>query len=264
MIQSTASRPLHVTRLRFAIIGLLGILAGCGPRGGTDVGNGIEKKPLNVALEVARFDASLPTTLKSLNLESGVSIEQLYLAIGQVRLAPSSSCDNDDNIDLDGPFVVDLTGTGILGETPSFDAIAGTFCKLRVGYLRLDPASAPNNTPPEILNRSIFVHGTRTDGTPFTIISRRNDIFELHSKSQNGFSLPRGKNLLFLAYDIGTWIEAVDLDEFETDTIIIDEQTNDDSLEDFEEAVAASARLFHDADENGVLDASEQLTALAD
>ena len=229
---------------------------GCGPQSGTAVGNG-----KTVSLNLSGYEKTGATT-QALTLASGIEIEAVYMAIDRVRLVPGEDCDGDDEIDLDGPFVAELTEGGIIGDVPSFATDEAAFCSVRVGYHRVEADKAPAGTPAEMIDLSLHVRGTLTDGTGFTVSSQRNDRFELDAR-EGTFALPAGGNLLFLAYEIGSWIDALGLSTLGPGPIVIDEDENSDALKAFEDAVEASALLFRDDDDDGQLGPDERVAPLA-
>ena len=244
------------------VCGAFGLaLVGCGPQGGTDVGNGFT----TVELELAAVTKP-KTTAQAITLEDGVVIQHIYFVIAEISLErrEGGECEDSGEVDLHGPFVADLTGAGIIGGAPSFPKVGDAFCELKVGYHRLEADDAPAGAPVEALDRSVFVTGQRADGTPFTIASRRDDEMELTAGPKGSFSLAKGLNRLFLAFELQSWISAVDLNSLGDKPIVIDNSNNADRLLLFEKAVEQSARLFRDDDGDGVLDLNEQETALAE
>lgn len=63
-----------------------------------------------------------------------------------------------------------------------------------------------------------------------------------------------------VAYQLGGWIDTLDLDSLAGPSIVIDEDQNDDRLDAFEEAVKLSAELYDD-DDDGAIDAGDDLLA---
>jgi hypothetical protein len=227
------------------------LVAGCGPQGGTDVGNG-----RTVKLELRGYEQPPLTGAQSITTQDGVFIEAVWVAIDRIRFVPAANCEEaETEIDIDGPFVADLVGQGVIGGGPMFAVGSDTFCELKVGFHTLD--TAVSGAPAELADRSIFVRGQRADGESFTVQSRLNERLELESKDATGFALPAGANPLLLAYEVGSWVQALDLDSLGVGPIVIDEDNNSDRLEPFEDAVKDSMRLFRDGDGDGDLDPLE-------
>jgi hypothetical protein len=231
----------------------IALLGGCGPQGGTDVGNG-----RTVKLQLQAYEDPAFTSAQSITTASGVRIDAAWIAVDRLRFVPATDCEEaTTEIDVEGPFVADLVGIGVLGGGPRFDVVSDTFCELRVGFHKLEPGTEPMGSPPALSDHSIVVEGVRTDGADFTVISDLNERIELESADEAGFTLPPGESPLFLAYEIASWVDALGLDALGAGPIIVDESTNADRLEPFEDAVKESARLFRDADEDGALEADE-------
>lgn len=85
------------------------------------------------------------------------------------------------------------------------------------------------------------------------------------------FTLEEGDAALVLAFDLGAWVEALDLASLTAGTdgsIMVAKDTGDDAiekaLERFEEAVKESARLVRDGDGDAELDDDEEDEPIAD
>src|SRR5690606_14105097 len=87
------ARELHTagemkrTTLLAAIAAALG---GCGPTGGTDVGNG-----RSISFRLQGYEAAPPAGAKSLELSTGVTLDEAWVAVDRIRLEPLSTCDTD-------------------------------------------------------------------------------------------------------------------------------------------------------------------------
>lgn len=240
----------------------LSLAAACsGPSVGTDVGNGRSV----VELQSVGFEAKLVTT-RSLTLGSGTRIDRALVAIERVRLSPGTNCEEGptSEIDAEGPFVSDLVGVGFLATPPRFEVDAGSYCALELAFHKLD-AVGTTGAPAELVGLSMLVRGVRADGVAFEIRSERGEEFELGAKS-GAFALGEGVQPLILAYELSSWIDAVELDTLTGDPIVVSPSENADRLDAFEKAVEESARLFEDRDRDGELgdDEASDDDALAD
>lgn len=228
-----------------------GFLVGCGggPKSGTDVGNGRE-----IRLQIRAYEEA---TQRSTTLQDGARVDELWMVVGRIRMTPGADCDSDDDkVDIEGPVVVDL-----LGETaPSMPLLigseSGSFCQLRVAFEKATAEELPAGAPAGLAEQSVVMRGVRADGTPFEVISDVNDEYSLEAKDGT-FELPVGGNPLFLAYELGAWMTALDLDNLTGDPILVSKDENSGNLSDFEDAVKGSAKLLRDGDEDGELDADE-------
>lgn len=223
----------------------------CGPKAGTDVGNGA-----SVSLDLRAYQAPPSAKPQSLTLADGVRIDELWMVVDQIRLRPGSSCSgNDSDVDVEGPLVADLLEGGVLGGPAAFPVQAGPFCELRVGFHKLEGAP-PVGAPADLQGRSLLIRGARADGVPFLVQSELGDRFELKAKG-GAFSLPEGRSPLFLAYELDAWMSALDLASIPGASVVVSKDENKDRLDAFELAVKQSARLFRDQDDDGALSPAE-------
>lgn len=223
----------------------------CGPKAGTDVGNGA-----SVSLDLRAYQAPPSAKPQSLTLADGVRIDELWMVVDQIRLRPGSSCSgNDSDVDVEGPLVADLLEGGVLGGPAAFPVQAGPFCELRVGFHKLEGAP-PVGAPADLQGRSLLIRGARADGVPFLVQSELGDRFELKAKG-GAFSLPEGRSPLFLAYELDAWMSALDLASIPGASVVVSKDENKDRLDAFELAVKQSARLFRDQNDDGALSPAE-------
>lgn len=253
---------------RLAVVACAGVFGlstiACGPEAGTAVGNG-----RSVSFELQGYEPTSLTDTQSITLPSGTRIDTLFMVVERLRLRPGTECEDgddesdDDESDVDGPLVADLLEGGVLGGAPSFTTEQGAFCRFRLTFHKLDISEAPAGTPPELSDLSIRMTGARSDDTSFTVESDFGDTFELDAKD-GSFSLPPGDHPLLLGYELSSWITALDLDGLSADPIVISDDENKDRLDNFEDAVKASARLFRDDNGDGKLSLSESGNALTE
>lgn len=202
----------------------------------------------------------LPTQkAQSLTLGDGARVDGLWVVLDRVRMVPGASCAEDSDsqhIDIPGPLVADLVAGGLAAGPVAFPIAQGAFCKLKVGLHKLDGGESPTGAPPDLAGLSILMKGARQDGVAFTVRSQLSDELDLAAK-QGSFSLPAGRSPLFLAYEIGSWMTALELDQLQGPDIVVDEQNNGESLKNFQESVKSSARLFRDKNDDGDLSETE-------
>jgi len=236
-----------------ASLTMLVAAVGCGPQGGTDVGNG-----RTVKLQLNAYEDPALTEAQSITTSGGVRIDAAWVAVDRVRFVPSSNCEEaETEIDIEGPLVADLVGVGVLGGPPQFPVTSDAFCSLRLGFHELESGMEPMGSPPELVGRSIRVEGERADGATFVVTSKLSDRVELEARDGVPFTLPAGDNALFVAFEIGSWVNALALDGLGPGPLVIDDTQNTDRLSAFEDAVEASIRLLRDDDEDGQLDPEE-------
>jgi len=243
------------SRIAFtALVALL--LTACGPEAGTAVGNG-----RTISFELQGYEDTSSTATQSITLSSGTRLDTVYMVVERLRLVPGTDCgaeedDNDDESDIDGPFVANLLEGGVLDGAPGFTTESESFCRFRLKFKELDIAEAPAETPAELADQSIRITGTRSDGIAFTVESAVSDTFKLDATG-GSFKLQPGEHPFIVGYELSAWVSALALDTLNSDPIVINSRQNSDRLDVFEDAVKASARLFRDQNGDGELSATE-------
>lgn len=188
--------------------------------------------------------------------DADVIVERAFVVLDDVRFEHGAQCDDGDERDADipGPITVDL----VADPAPLPLALEDdAYCRVRVRLTRAE--DLPSGAPAELEDASIVLEGTLPSGTAFTIRSRREPEAEIRSRDEP-FQLTQATSALILAFDIGLWLEGVDLEGAQADddgAIHIDDDQNDDRLERFEENVERAMELFHDLDHDGTLDADD-------
>lgn len=251
------------SRSRFACLALVTALVACTtPTGGTDIGNGI----VAVQVDLQGYDGrAVPRRLDTI---TGDRIDEAMIAIERLRLEPGDACADEveeeegeeREDDVIGPILADLAGEGVQGGPLGFDVADSAFCELRLDLHASD----------QLDGAAVRLRGARVDGVPFEVHSEEEGELSLRSRGEP-FSLVAGDAAVLLAFDLGAWVEAIDLGSLEPgpDGVIrIAEDSEDDevqaALERFDEAVRASVRLVRDGDGDAALDAEEQDETLAD
>jgi hypothetical protein len=233
-------------------------LVGCGPSAGTDVGNG--RTGFNLQGYEQVDGAAAPSTSEGITLSTGVVVESLYMVVDKIRLVPGTNCSEDDGaeFDLAGPLVANLVGAGVFGGVPQFETAVGSFCEFEMDFHRLEADdTVPAASPDALVDRSILMYGTTLSGDRFTVESELNEEFKLDAKD-GAFTLDASQHSLVLAFEIGSWVASLDLDTLGPGDIAINSSDNQDRLNDFEDAVKRSAKLFRDGDKDGELDENER------
>lgn len=255
----SAESPLQVARAapgRAFGVGVCSALLALGcsdPQGGTDVGNGAA-----VSIDLRGYEQTPESSAKSFTLGDGARIDELWMAVDRLRLRPGTNCGTPDGkIDVPNTLVADLIGSGVLGGAPSFAVEPGPFCRLQIGFHRLAIEDSPPGAPADLVGLSILMKGSRADGTPFTVSSRMTEMLTLNGTG-GAFELPSGESPLFVAYELGAWMAALDLGTLGSGPIVVNDAENTDRLRELEKAVRASASLFPDQDRDGNLSASER------
>jgi hypothetical protein len=186
------------------------------------------------------------------------TITAAWVIVDDVRLVEADGCETAAEVEYtaQGPFELDLLGTPVVIPIA---AEPTTYCRLRV---RMDRADGVDAAPAGLDDYALYLSGTRSDGVPFVLRSREKFEFDLRATG-DGFALEAGHDQLVLAYDIGAWLDAVDLSlaSLEDGTIFIDDEFNEHLLEDFETAADGALSLHADDDGDGVVGDDDALLA---
>jgi hypothetical protein len=120
------------------IVGSLAATTGCL---GTSVGNPPGADTSEVKLGVVRSD-EVKASLHAAG--SGFTIDEAWIALGDIELLDSGRCakyDDDDSVEIDfeGPSAADLLAGKVHPVTPQWERMAGQeYCALRVGVRASD------------------------------------------------------------------------------------------------------------------------------
>lgn len=217
---------------------------------GTDVGNG------RTRLNLLGYEQPP----RALTLASGVRIDSVHVVVWRVRLQPGTLCDGDDGeIDIDRVLVADLVGQGLLNprEQREWPLNSDTFCELRLDLHRLEAGEpVPAGTPPELVDRTIRMQGARQDGVPFVVESEISEELELAARN-GSFEIAELDSSLIVAFDLSSWVAALQLDALGAAPILVNKDENGEQLSRFEDAVKLSMRLFRDDNGDDDLSADE-------
>jgi hypothetical protein len=245
------------THARILALAALSI-AGCssnGPKGGTDVGNGA-----TVSINLQAYEDA-DAGPRSLALADGGRIDELWMVVDRIRLRPGDTCSGGDTaIDIRGPLVADLVGDGLIGGPASFPIVPGPFCRFHLGFQKLDPQAVPTGAPADLANLSILVKGARSDGVLFSVEADFGEEFDVDAKS-GSFALPAGPSPLLVAFDLASWMTALDLESLSGSPIVVSPDVNKDRLDALDTAVQTSEHLFHDENGDGKLSPDEETAA---
>ena len=214
------------------------VLAGCDGSGGgvgstgTDVGNPVVVDLAFTAYPLAVGDAA---------------VEAATIAVERIRLRPAADCEGGAEIELAGPFTLDLLDPDPLGELAGFPVGSRAYCRIELTWHR-----------DEATDTAIRLAGVAA-GEHFEIRSRRNDELRIEAVDDDGFTF--NATTLFVAFDLITWLDGVDLSAAERQpdgSIAVSEDSNRDLLERFEDNVESASGLFADGDGDGALDGDER------
>lgn len=220
---------------------------------GTDVGNGF------VDVDMVLYDsAGSSSRSQSTVAPDGLVVTEAWVAVDRVRLRRAAPCDDTSVTELAGPYAVNMLARGSVGELQGIEVETTGYCRFELRWDELDEAG--NGAPAELVGASIYIAGTRQDGTEFVLRSRRNDELRLDARD-GAFTIDAMTHALFVAFDVQNLFDGVDIDNADIgadDTIRIEEGSNEVLLDQFDANLAVSADLFDDDDDSGDLEAGER------
>ncbi len=199
---------------------------------GTDVGN-----PVTVDLEFASYGRET----------AGAVVERAAVTVERIRLRPAANCDGGAEIELEGPFTLDLTRPTPLADLTGLELAGQAWCRFEMTW-----------HPDETSDLAILVAGSAAGGDPFEIRSRRNDELRVDALDDAGFTIDAAA--LFVAFDMAAWLDGIDLASADRDAggaIVVSDDSNRDLLDRFEANVESAVALFADGDGDGALDDDE-------
>jgi hypothetical protein len=226
--------------VRCALLLLVGAgLLGCGGGDGvgttgTDVGNPIEVDLRFAAYHLAGEEAA---------------VDLASIAVERIRLRPAADCQGGAEVEIEGPFALDLLDPSGIGELAGVGLGARAWCRIELVWHR-----------DEATDTAIRVAG-RAGRDPFEIRSRRNDDLRIEALDDAGFTVDEATSALFVAFDMATWLDGVDLAGAERGpggAIEVTDDSNRDLLERFEDNVESATALFADSDGDGSLGDDER------
>jgi hypothetical protein len=174
---------------------------------------------------------------------AGDRVDALLLAIDEAALIGCGAAPSATSV-FAGGAVVDLVPGAQSGGVP-----AGEYCGIRI---TLAPRDLPPVTDaPAVAGATVAAHGVRSDGVPFTVVSRAPLTIVADGEP---FQVRDADRLLF-AFDASRWLGGGILAE----TAVVDGRAVVDgtgaTAVQFERQVAAD--LFRDVNGNGAVDAGE-------
>ena len=217
---------------------LCSALAACAS---TDVGN-----PITAEIQFAGYETDAPQA-DALVLDSGLTINSAVIKVRSFKLDRSANCD-DMSTDFEGTVLVDLLSQ-TMSASALWDGESDTYCRLRLQFTTEEIGSATSGW-------SVMVTGTTSNDEAFTATVDAEDTLSLSGP----FTLPEGSHLLQVGFFLNEWFVADGQDIF-GDNLVLD--SSHPRYEILRANIATSARLFHDSDQNGVLDTEEIARSLA-
>jgi hypothetical protein len=222
--------------------------------GGSETGN--PAVPTQFGLSVRSSD---PTAVAVSTGAQSTVIDEAWVALGQLMFLQDGDCGLLDSYPHIGPTLIaaDLASPDL---SIAVDVNPTAYCGMVVP-LENKTRELTGAEPPELRDHSIVLRGHRSDGVEFTLAYSEQDELELQALADSGSFDVRESEGLLLAFDVATWMRAIDLDqaELETDgTILIDEAHNVPLLRLFELNIDCSLELFEDTNHSGRLETGDK------
>lgn len=245
----------HLLSFQPSALLLCALTASCGPRTGTDVGNGA-----TVSVNLRGYDKTKTSAPLSITLADGAIIEEFWVVASRLGVRPSvdNGCKNSatDEEKVEGPLVANLAADGFLGDAPVFDTAPGGYCRFRLD-IGDTKSVLPGGAPDSLKGASIYVRGIRADGVPFEITSRLKTDVRLDASKGQPFSLPEGESGLFVAFPLDEILIESGIALAAGSPVVVDDKSEPQVLKDFEQSFRRAAGLFRDENADGELDLDE-------
>ena len=218
---------------------------------GTDVGNpSVDVRAALVAVDFPEEGASEPGSARA-------RIQQAWISVDRIRMRPASNCEGDAELELEGPFALDLFAEDQPEQLAGLAFAATDYCRFE---FRWAPEDDPiGGAPEELSGASLFLAGEKQDGTAFVVRSTRNDELRLRAVD-NAFTVDQSTTHLFLTFTGTELFSNVSFAEAEVDedgVVRIEPGSNEELLDAFEASLEETVRLFEDTDSDGRLSDSE-------
>ena len=189
--------------------------------------------------------------------EQGAVIEQAWLVLGDVTFVDNNHCAEPARAEGHADGLGAGDHAPLDGARTRFWLAIGQYCGLRLPFERAGKRGLPKGAPPELSGHSIVLAGRlpEREDMPFLIASKLERTVELLPASS--FELGPDDARLLLGFDLGAWLEGVELDAIAPDEdgrVLITADTQPDLIERFEDNVAAGVGVYFDPDATGMID----------
>lgn len=229
--------------------------------GGSETGN--PAVPTTLALTLHSSDDSVATVQGA----DGLVVESAWIHISELSFVLAANCalanDDDDEVELPGPFVVQLTDS--TANIRDLLLTSRDYCGLEVDLERAG-RNIPDGAPAELRRNTLVVTGHTPAGTPFAVVTQEEFELEVTSLTTH-FTVDELTNHLLLSFDVARWFETLDLDALtpgDDGVIRVSLTENTPTLLLFEANVQAAMELARDANGNGELDDEDDVLVRGD
>lgn len=233
-----------------ALHGLLLALA-AGSCSSTAVGN----PPKALEVDLVGYQQTVAKQLRP----AGVTIDRALMVVEKIKVRAGCGTGASVEEEQRGAFFADLLAGGFQRAVEFRNFTARELCRIELKFHRLERDRVPPGAPPELVDRSMLVTGTRTDGCAFRIETEFDDEFKLESRTGAPITLAEGQERFFVAFAINEWVAATQLETLTCagGQLVVSKDSNPAQYEAFRDAVVRSARLFEDRDDDGQLGGDE-------
>lgn len=227
---------------------------------GTSVGNPPSAQVTKVKLGLVGTEDS-GTVMQG--LVGGLTLGEAWVSLSQIALRDAENCKpgNEGNgaeegeFDVSSAFAADLLTGAVYPAAPEWERMSDeSYCALQTS---LGSSGEPVlGAPPELHGHSVYVRGTRADGTPFEITSDLDEALKVQARGKGQFSLGEGEVGLLLSFNLNAWLNPTLINEAQVEGgwIHADNSKNPALAETVNKQLPGSARLLRDRDRDGKLD----------
>ncbi|MFW6053616.1 MAG: hypothetical protein ACOC9J_02275 [Persicimonas sp.] len=223
-------------RCRFGMSALLAAVLAIGLSCvGTEVGNPADDEEAEITIE---FDVVEAGQRHSLTLASGLEFDELWMVVDELEVKFGPDCGEGLVLEANA-FAVEFVSQRSYPALPQFVLPVGEYCAVEFEIREAEPHELAEGVPAALAGRSALMRGTLADGRAF----------ELTSTSDEGISLdqfldlPAGQSTVGLTLAPDLWWTADQMREAVDDPVAINEETNPELYEAFEDSLADSFGL---------------------
>ena len=224
---------------------------------GTEVGNPQDDET-EIELRTQGLDRSVPGGLV---LENGVELVEAWMVFEEIEFRSGRECEVVYPV---GDATINAVELISGEEFPGYDLAvvpAQSYCRFTLELTPVAAADLPAGVPQELEGLSLLIRGNTPEGVPFEVHYEEDETIDLHGR----FTLSPGSESLFTVFAMDRWISPRQsrADQDGEETILIDDETTPDLLEEIVEGILESGLLVRDADQDGALTDQELRVPLA-
>jgi hypothetical protein len=212
---------------------------------------------LSCGTETGNPVISLQFLLDESQAQAPATITVAQISTQQIELRNAIDCNGKAEVEIQGPFVLDLLAPNSPKYLQNIKLKGGAYCRFEFEWnANQDPVPGAS---PELTGKAIVIAGTLLDQTPFIIRSERNGAVRLENDA-GSFPIDQATNALFVAFRTDALLADLDFTAATPDAngvLRIESGVNDDLLDQFEANLEQALRLFDDDNGDQELEADE-------